>query len=52
MVEFNVEQGDIESGMFTVSLYVDGKFIKDVCQCYEEEYANLIAVQLGKAGNV
>lgn len=52
MIEFKVEQDDLDDGMFVVSLHIDGKFIKKICDCYEEEYANMIADQLEKAGNV
>jgi hypothetical protein len=53
MIELKVEAESINDGDtgWEVSLYNKGKFIKTICTCYEEEYANLIAIKLSEGIN-
>ncbi|MED3562304.1 hypothetical protein [Bacillus xiapuensis] len=43
MIKIKVEK-ELEN--WNVCLYVNDKFIRKICECYDEEYANLIAVSL------
>lgn len=41
-MKFKVEH--VESGLFAVMQYTsDDRWIKKICECHQEEYANIIA---------